>query len=333
MQQTDLAGLNEQEERRLRDAGFQLEQGDDLRRWNRLEGAYFSSGLWESAGGREVPQFACSSAEACNALFCSVEKNKGKHIRPDHRGTIANYFSAGYDRLRTRDGTHVRICVVSIDSGGWTFDFRTQTKLDKLNQLDWENPHWQATRDVLYHLLFQKWPSEMRQTALCPKLFTHVRALKCNGGNEPRPRLDHVLDSFAAGYHDSGKRWSVVWRPNASMYSLCNRHLMAELDALEPTVVIAQGFSTHSECTTSSVIKAMDCLCQEPGADVGAQVYACSRTPVDVAARYWSAPWGPCALIGTYHPSYWLHDPHGLENLRRALEPGMKWLRDVGLTG
>jgi len=331
MSETKLVQLTREEKRYLKKAGYGFSSGVSAGRWCQLEEVYLSSGLWTSSCTSGLPRFSCPSRERCDELF--NKRNRERTIRPDHRGTVANYFAEGYDRLLSINGTPLRICVVSIDSASWTFDFKTQSGLDSWkttgmrNQLDYNNLHWSTTRDMVYRLLFGKWPVDSEPTTLCPKLFTHVRALKCNGAQDPRPPLEKLLRS--PGLIESEQSGSKRWKPHQGMYELCYRFLEAELNVLQPTILISQGFSRRerSPSTTGAVQRAISRICGCPGQDITTLAYAGSKWQSSVAMWQWQADWGDCILIGTYHPTYWLYKKGRIDSLRDALEPGMAWLR------
>jgi hypothetical protein len=324
VQECSLVRLSKIEERRLQDAGLVLDAGNDAVRWKRLAESYFNSGLWKYEDGKADEEFDCCHARECGLLFA---RTNGRTLRSDHRGTVANYFSEGYDRLRSESGTPVRVCLVSLDSGGWTFGFGTQTKLDKVYGLDFDNQHWRETRKLMHYLFFGKWSYDLAPTLLPVKLFVHIRALKCNGGSQLRPPLEKVLRRILPSAATGATRW----KPNALMYDRCCGHLAAELGVLEPTIIIAQGFTKcfeTSHCTTHSVIQAMNSLTGAAGSDISHRILGNGRIPDSIALLRWDTPWGSCILIGSYHPSaQGLYTQHGVGALDAALKPAIEWIR------
>lgn len=104
----------------------------------------------------------------------------------------------------------------------------------------------------------------------------------------------HVFDSMAllnatlcsrVGSNASGQGSSV-------MFSECSRHLSESLRLLEPTVVLAQGWTKSSVAGKEPSVASM--VASALGQRVAATDPAC--TPI-------TAPWGPVALVTAYHPS------------------------------
>ncbi len=193
-----------------------------------------------------------------------------------YRGTIADRFVV-YDLLY-RDRPF-RACVVSRDSASESESPSKPVKTSLQARVRPQDQHWVSTLKLMNLLFFDRHEIGTDLPFPQPLLFAHVRAIKCT----------------------SKEKWS----PPSEMFRKCVAHLQAELCALEPTIVIAQGYSRRCDegCTTCSVVRAMESVCGDPGRDVYADLISLPPEERRLIARFWRTPWGSCVLLGTYPPS------------------------------
>lgn len=277
--------FNDHELTQLETAGFQVRPCHDSPRWDHLAEAYEKCGLWKDA------EFSCDCFEHCHDAFLSVERHEELDIPDDNRGMVADYLAA-YDMMYR--GKPFRLCVVSRDSGGATTSFsdRTESATQYLiySDLDNEkdNTHWIRTLKLVNFILFGEYEIDVNEKPLHRRMFAHVRAVKCSAmkmGLEPK---------------------RARWYPPREMYGNCFPHLAMELAVLEPTLIVAQGFSKYmsddNPCTTWSVLTAMKALLDDAGENIYCELMSKPQPSKEMVAHKWLAPWGTCILLGTYHP-------------------------------
>jgi hypothetical protein len=282
----------------LREHGYKIQPKADARRWQQAAAAYKTSGLWNDNG------FCCEMANDCDRAF--KVKNSGLTITAGRRGTIGDYLAA-YDLLY--QGHPLRVCVVSLDSGSNVTKF--EDHWEEANHLltcrfdrTWQ--HWRYTIKLMNLVFFGEHDIDIDSAFLPRKLFTHIRAIKCNAGRK--------------------------WNQPGKMFLNCIRHLEAELKALEPTLIIAQGYSLNMNpehpAVTWSVLKAMGRVTGNQGSDAYAQVMSKPQQR-RMVVRKWEAPWGQTIMIGSYHPGamgWYTSAEYGA--LRNELIPAVQRLRE-----